>query len=132
MSRVLTEPPDATDLRTQDGEHRLFDLTRGGRFTLLAFGDLPPIDHADVDLQTFQVVDTAHQPDQLADTHGHLRTGYGAKDHTLALIRPDGYLAVISDAGDTYDIQTVLAGVTPAADHVRAGASGRAAQDMAP
>jgi 2-polyprenyl-6-methoxyphenol hydroxylase-like FAD-dependent oxidoreductase len=116
--RAGDRAPDATDLRTQDGEHRLFDLTRGGRFTLLAFGDLPPIDHAGVDLQILQVVDTAHQPGQLADTHGHLRTGYGAKDHTLALIRPDGYLAVISDAGDTNDIQTLLADVAPGAQQV--------------
>jgi hypothetical protein len=112
--RAGDRAPDATDLRTQDGEHRLFDLTRGGRFTLLAFGDLPSIDHAGVDLRILQVVDAAHQPGQLAGPHGHLRAGYGAKDHTLALIRPDGYLAVISDAGDTDDIQTVLADVTPA------------------
>jgi 2-polyprenyl-6-methoxyphenol hydroxylase-like FAD-dependent oxidoreductase len=116
--RAGDRAPDATGLRTQDGEHRLFDLTRGGRFTLLAFGDLPPIDHAGVGLQTLQVVDAAHQPGQLADTHGYLRTGYGATDHTLALIRPDGYLAVISDAGDTNDIQTVLADVAPAAQQV--------------
>ena len=118
--RAGDRAPDATGLRTQDGEHRLFDLTRGGRFTLLAFGDLPPIDHAGVDLQTLQVVDAARQPGQLADTHGHLRTGYGAKDHTLALIRPDGYLAVISDAGDINDIQTVLADVSPGARQVDA------------
>ena len=116
--RAGDRAPDATGLRTQDGEHRLFDLTRGGRFTLLAFGDLPPIDHAGVGLQTLQVVDAAHQPGQLADPHGYLRTAYGAKDHTLALIRPDGYLAVISDAGDTNDIQTVLADVAPAAQRV--------------
>jgi 2-polyprenyl-6-methoxyphenol hydroxylase-like FAD-dependent oxidoreductase len=116
--RAGDRAPDATGLRTQDGEHRLFDLLRGGRFTVLAFGDLPSIDHAGVDLRTLQVVDAAPQPGQVADTGGHLRTGYGAKDHTLVLIRPDGYLAVISDAGDTGDIQAVLADVAPGAQPV--------------
>ena len=111
--RAGDRAPDATGIRTPDGEHRLFDLTRGGRFTLLAFGDLPPLDRAGDGLQTLQVVDVAQQSGQLADTRGHLHTGFGAKDRTLALIRPDGYLAAISDAGDSSDIQTVLADVSP-------------------
>ena len=111
--RAGDRAPDATGLRTPKGEHRLFDLTRGGRFTLLAFGDLPPIDHVGLDLQILRVVDEAHEPDQLVDTHGHLRAAYGADEHTLALIRPDGYLAVISDAGDINDVRSVLADVSP-------------------
>jgi hypothetical protein len=39
-------------------------------------------------------------PDDIADTEGQLTTAYGATDHTLVLIRPDGYIALISDAGD--------------------------------
>lgn len=111
--RAGDRAPDAIELRTQEGKHRLFDLTRGGRFTLLAFGDVPPVDHVGLDLQILWVVDEAHEPDQLVDTHGHLRAGYGAEDHTLALIRPDGYLAVVSDAGDIDDVETVLSHVSP-------------------
>ena len=36
--RAGDRAPDATKLMTVEGERRLFDLTRGGRFTLLGFG----------------------------------------------------------------------------------------------
>lgn len=39
-------------------------------------------------------------PDGILDSEGHLARAYGALGTTLVLIRPDGYVAVISDAGD--------------------------------
>src|SRR6201999_3670327 len=42
--RAGDRAPDATRLMTTDGEHRLFDLTRGGSFTLLSFGAIATVD----------------------------------------------------------------------------------------
>ncbi|MCG5446016.1 hypothetical protein NIE79_004580 [Micromonospora sp. NIE79] len=39
-------------------------------------------------------------PDDIAGTEGHLASANCAADRTLVLIRPDGYIALISDAGD--------------------------------
>lgn len=50
-------------------------------------------------------------PDDLADTEGQLARAYGATDGTLVLIRPDGYVAMISDAGDVSAIADYLAAV---------------------
>jgi 2-polyprenyl-6-methoxyphenol hydroxylase-like FAD-dependent oxidoreductase len=77
--RAGDRAPDATGLATTAGERRLFDLTRGGHFTLLDFGSAA--------LHT-------------ADTAGNLGRAYGAGDRSLVLIRPDGYVGLISDAGD--------------------------------
>ena len=98
--RAGDRAPDATALATLEGVHRLFDLTRGGRFTLLSFaastaaGTLPP------DLRTLHVVERPSGPDDVVDTEGHLADAYHPTDRTLVLIRPDGYIGLISDAGE--------------------------------
>jgi 2-polyprenyl-6-methoxyphenol hydroxylase-like FAD-dependent oxidoreductase len=102
--RAGDRAPDATGLRTVDGERRLFDLTRGGRFTLLSFGAAPEVDG----LGTVRVVEQPAAPGDVADTGGHLADAYGPTDRTLVLIRPDGYLAVISDAGDASAVTDYL------------------------
>jgi hypothetical protein len=89
--RAGDRAPDATELLTVDGVRRFFDLTRGGRFTLLSFAPGP----ADL-----QVVDVPKAPGEIADTVGNLAAAYGATDQTLVLIRPDGYIGLISDTGD--------------------------------
>ena len=91
-----------------DGEHRLFELTRGGRFTLLSFGVTPAIEAGD--LRTLQVVGQPAGPGDVADTEGHLADAYGATEGTLVLIRPDGYVALISDAGDVSAVHGVPRG----------------------
>ena len=98
--RAGDRAPDASGLRTVDGEHRLFDLTRGGCFTLLSFGPETPVTASLPDLRTFRVVDQPIGPLEVADPRGHLARAYAATDCTLVLIRPDGYIALISDAGD--------------------------------
>jgi 2-polyprenyl-6-methoxyphenol hydroxylase-like FAD-dependent oxidoreductase len=105
--RAGDRAPDATGLTTVNGERRLFELTRGGQFTLLNFGPTGRIE----DLRTLHVVDNPTGPDEIADTKGHLAAAYGATDRTLALIRPDGYLALISDAGDTAAVADHLAAI---------------------
>ncbi|WP_432974365.1 FAD-dependent oxidoreductase [Dactylosporangium sp. CA-233914] len=110
--RAGDRAPDATKLMTVDGEQRLFDLTRGGRFTLLSFGTAPAIGAAPAALRTLRVVGRPTGADDIADTEGHLADAYGATDHTLVLIRPDGYVALISDAGDISAVSDYLAAMS--------------------
>ncbi len=113
--RAGDRAPDATRLLTTGGEHRLFDLTGGGQFTLLSFGPAPAARAIPADLRTrwalrtLQVVEQPAAPGDLADTEGHLARAYAATDRTLVLIRPDGYLGLISDAGDAAAVAGYLA-----------------------
>jgi 2-polyprenyl-6-methoxyphenol hydroxylase-like FAD-dependent oxidoreductase len=107
--RAGDRAPDATKLATVDGERRLFDLTRGGRFTLLAFGTAAEI--AQPALRTLHVVAQPTRPGDVADTEKHLATAYGASDRTLVLIRPDGHIGLISDAGDLRAVTDYLSAV---------------------
>jgi 2-polyprenyl-6-methoxyphenol hydroxylase-like FAD-dependent oxidoreductase len=102
---------DATKLTTVEGERRLFDLTRGGRFTLLSFGGTPAVEASPPDLRTLHVVRQPAGPDDIADTERHLASAYGATERTLVLIRPDGYVALISDAGDVSAVSEYLAAI---------------------
>jgi 2-polyprenyl-6-methoxyphenol hydroxylase-like FAD-dependent oxidoreductase len=107
--RAGDRAPDATKLTTAAGERRLFDLTGGGRFTLLDFGGTAEVADLPRDLKTFHIVEQPHGPDGIADTGGHLADAYGASEHTLVLIRPDGHIALISDAGDVSAVSDQLA-----------------------
>ncbi|MFI5586173.1 FAD-dependent oxidoreductase [Amycolatopsis sp. NPDC051758] len=107
--RAGDRAPDATGLATVDGEHRLFELTRGGRFTLLSFGVTPAPEAGD--LRTLRVVDHPAGPGEVADTGGRLADAYGATEGTLVLIRPDGYVALISDAGDISAVSEFLTAI---------------------
>ncbi|KQV06170.1 FAD-dependent oxidoreductase [Leifsonia sp. Root112D2] len=111
--RAGDRAPDATGLTTPHGERRLFELTRGGLFTLLAFGNAPaleasPLDAPLVEFRTLRVVSHLTGPDDIIDTEGYLASAYGASDSTLVLIRPDGYVGLISDAGDISDVSRYL------------------------
>lgn len=109
--RAGDRAPDATGLMTVDGAHRLFDLTRGGRFTLLDFGATTAVDGSASGLRTLHVTDRPAGPDDIADTQGHLADAYGAAGRTLTLIRPDGYIALISDAGDASEVSRYLTAI---------------------
>ncbi|WP_410673254.1 FAD-dependent oxidoreductase [Amycolatopsis sp. cmx-4-68] len=106
--RAGDRAPDATKLRTADGERRLFDLTRGGHFTVLSFGvDVPP-----GDFRTVRVAGRLTGPDDVVDPEGRLAEAYGADDGTLVVIRPDGHVGLISDAGDFSAVSDYLAAVS--------------------
>jgi 2-polyprenyl-6-methoxyphenol hydroxylase-like FAD-dependent oxidoreductase len=110
--RAGDRAPDATGLATVDGDHRLFDLTGGGHFTLLSFGTAPgKIKAAPFGLRTLHVVRQPAGPDDIADRDGYLARAYGATDRTLVLIRPDGYVGLISDAGDAAAVSGYLAAI---------------------
>ncbi|WP_409185704.1 FAD-dependent oxidoreductase [Amycolatopsis sp. VS8301801F10] len=101
--RAGDRAPDAPGLTTTAGERRLFDLTRGGQFTLLNFG--PRCDSA---VRTFHVVAQPAADDEIADSAGHLARAYAPTDRTLILLRPDGYVGLISDAGDFSAVEQYL------------------------
>lgn len=110
--RAGDRAPDATELTTTDGTRRLFDLTRTGTFTLLAFGAAPAIAEPPLRLTTLHVVASPTRPGELADTADHLARAYGATERSVVLIRPDGYIGVISDAGDATAITDYLAALS--------------------
>jgi 2-polyprenyl-6-methoxyphenol hydroxylase-like FAD-dependent oxidoreductase len=111
LLRAGDRAPDATKLTTVEGERRLFDLTRGGRFTLLSFGATTADFASPSDLGTLHVVGQPTGPDDIGDSEGHLARAYGAADRTLVLIRPDGHVALISDAGDVSAVSDYLAAI---------------------
>ena len=94
-----------------EGKHRLFDLMCGGRFTLLNFGATPAAGASPSGLRKLQVVGQPAGPGDIADTECHLARAYGASGRTLVLIRPDGYIALISDAGDFSAVSDYLAAI---------------------
>jgi hypothetical protein len=77
---------------------------------LLSFGVTPAVEASPSGLRTLHVVGQPTGPDDIADTGGHLASAYGAAGRTLVLIRPDGYVALISDAGDVSAVSDYLAG----------------------
>jgi 2-polyprenyl-6-methoxyphenol hydroxylase-like FAD-dependent oxidoreductase len=110
--RAGDRAPDATKLKTSDGgDHRLFELTRGGQFTLLSFSGASPAEPPAAGVRTLRVVERPAGRDEVADTEGHLAHAYGATGRTLVLIRPDGYVALISDAGDMTAVPDYLAAI---------------------
>jgi hypothetical protein len=110
--RAGDRAPDATKLKTLAGERRLFELTRGGRFVLLSFGAPTSPIAASFGVDSLHVVPEPSGPNDAADTEGHLARAYGATDRTLVLIRPDGYIGVISDAGDLSTVTNYLAALS--------------------
>lgn len=97
--RAGDRAPDATGLTTVEGSKRLFDLTRGGSFTLLNFAPRNTIKPGSFAATTLNIVEKATASGDVADEEGHLRRSYEAGDRSLVLIRPDGYIGMVSDAG---------------------------------
>lgn len=110
--RAGDRAPDATDLTTVDGGRRFFDLLRGRRWTLLRFGAGPAFQAAGQDVRTLSVVADPAGPDELDDNAGHLARAYGAGRRTLVLIRPDGYIGVLSEVGNAATISDHLGSLT--------------------
>ena len=109
--RAGDRAPDATRLTTMEGERRLFDLTRGGGFTLLNFGATTTVEASPFNLRTLHVVEQPKISNEIADSEGHLADAYGAIDRNLVLIRPDGYIALISDGGDVSAVADYLGAI---------------------
>lgn len=101
--RAGDRAPDAT-LAGQDGTPlRLFDVTRGPAFTLIAVGqdalaDLAAISWPDggAALTRVAIDGTAGDARALTDPQGSFRANFGIEGDTLILIRPDGYIGEIA------------------------------------
>jgi hypothetical protein len=108
--RAGDRAPDATGLATIDGDRRLFELIGGGDFTLLSFG-AEPHGVSSQSLRRLQVVAAPSRAGEIADSAENLVPTYQAGERTLVLIRPDGYIGLVSDAGDGDAVAAYLAGV---------------------
>ena len=113
--RAGDRAPDATGLQTQSAACRLFDLTRGAHFTLLDFRVTPDEAAPTRGVRTVRVTRRLESSGDVRDTEGNLARAYGAGEHTLVLIRPDGYIALISDAGQQGLVRDYLAAWNPEA-----------------
>jgi FAD binding domain len=83
---------------------RLFDLFRGPHFTLLGLGARSGT--ALGDLTSDIVKPYLIGPGGLLDDTGHVARAYG--QDALILIRPDGYIGLIADAGDALAVTGYL------------------------
>ncbi|MBE7157592.1 MAG: FAD-dependent oxidoreductase [Rhodospirillales bacterium] len=111
--RAGDRAPDATALKTVEGERRLFDLIRGVEFTLLDFGAQSVVETLPTSIRVLHVAPRQPaSPSEVFDSEGHLAGAYGATGRTLVLIRPDGYVGVISDAGDVLAVVDYLKSVS--------------------
>jgi hypothetical protein len=111
LLRAGDRAPDATEMWTVEGQLRLFDLTRGGRFTMLSFSPTRAIGTFPAELKTFRVVGQLNGPGNIVDGEVHLASAYGATNRTLMLIRPDGHIGLISEAGHFTVVLEYLAAI---------------------
>ncbi|EKG32042.1 FAD-dependent monooxygenase [Pseudomonas avellanae] len=114
--------PDATCSQQRSGSTQLFDVFRGGHFTLLAFGA-----HAIAAVQAFDSHDKrclqafAVRPayigddrDGLVDEAAQACQAYGvsAEENIIFLVRPDGYVGLVAVDDFAAAIERYLARVT--------------------
>lgn len=103
--KVGDRAPDAWLSDAQGKRVRLFELTRGPHFTLLASGDSAAKDMAAITwpangaaLKRVAVACGVTANLNIADQHGAFKATYGIEQDTLVLIRPDGYIGQIAAA----------------------------------
>jgi 2-polyprenyl-6-methoxyphenol hydroxylase-like FAD-dependent oxidoreductase len=108
--------PDAP-VSTADGTSaRLFDLYRGPHWTLLSFGMTPDRDFGP-DVHVYTVVEPGAPAGEQAvvDRDGHVREAYDMADGTLVLVRPDGYVGLVTgDVEQVSEYWAVLHGAPTA------------------
>jgi 2-polyprenyl-6-methoxyphenol hydroxylase-like FAD-dependent oxidoreductase len=100
--------PDAPGLRDAQGEHRLFDFFRGPHVTVLAFGegwdgmlDALRLRHGD----GLKIVAIGNG---LADTEGYATAAYGVDGCVLFVVRPDGYIGLVTRDRSTLPVERYL------------------------
>ncbi len=113
--------PDAPGLRDRNGgEHRLFDLFRGPRATIVVFGTAgsPQVEGliamAADDLRAVRIVPAAAALSDMTDletftdTAGHAAAAWEPDDGALFVVRPDGVLGFASDHSQVDDLASWL------------------------
>lgn len=103
--RAGDRAPDAPCQGADGHDIKLFDVFRGPQFTLLVFSKRPQTAlTAEItrafgdDVRAYSVVRSGAATDDrtLVDSHGDVRRSYGVKGDALVLIRPDGYIGLVS------------------------------------
>lgn len=114
LARAGDRYGDVPALGTVSGDQRLFDLTRGGGWTLLRFGDADDVEHIGpiCSLQVVRCSDTSAN-NEIVDPDGRLAAAFAVADGALVLLRPDGFIGALSDRGDVDAIRDYLAHVSP-------------------
>jgi 2-polyprenyl-6-methoxyphenol hydroxylase-like FAD-dependent oxidoreductase len=119
--RAGDRAPDAPCVDAAGRPVRLFDAFRGPHWTLLAFGP----NHADTvawvgarfggGVRAFRLLSASDRGGEhdLIDAGGHARAGYGLEGNGLALIRPDGYVGLISRSGTCAQLEEYLGPLAP-------------------
>jgi hypothetical protein len=89
--RAGDRAPDAPCHDADGNAIRLFDVFRGPHFTLLGFDSANEgiAERYGSAMRTYAVI----------DTEGHAHRAYDVQSGTLVLVRPDGYIGVITEAG---------------------------------
>ncbi len=95
--------PDALCHDATGAPVRLFDVFRGPHFTLLAFGMPAPaaLEERYGDAVRTRTITRAGEPAPsggIVDTDGHAHRAYDIHDAALVLVRPDGYIGLMTDA----------------------------------
>jgi hypothetical protein len=97
--------PDAPCHNAAGMPIRLFDLFRGPHFTLLAFGRGVATAglsvHAYTILHAEEPAGNAAADAGIIDTEGHAYRAYDVAEGTLVLVRPDGYIGLITRSADS-------------------------------
>jgi len=96
--------------RSGDGTPvRIFDLLRGPHFTLLQFG--PDFrDANEAGLHVHRIVRPGELPDasSVVDSEGHAYRVYGVSKPTQFLVRPDGYVGLITESLNDSEVRQYL------------------------
>ena len=111
--------PDAPCRDAAGHAVRLFDVFRGPHFTLLSFGALSADTAAGIEaryggkVRVRAVVAPGEGAGGhvLVDAEGHARRGYDIEGNALVLVRPDGYLGLVTPGLDVAPVERYLARV---------------------
>ena len=109
--------PDVPGLLTAEGPRRLFDLIRGGRFTVLSFG-AAPLDGIPSSARIVRVVTgstgRAEVTDsEVTDPEGTLAAAFEVRPGAIVVLRPDGYIGAIADDGDARTVAEYVSRFAP-------------------
>lgn len=119
--------PDAPGLRANDQTYRMFDLISGAHLTMLAFGEGWDRVLADIQAQYGNTVKSfvIREPEAggalsvLDDKAKHAVRHYDIHNDTLMIIRPDGYIGMVTEEKTSQAVLAYLATAT-AADRMSA------------
>jgi 2-polyprenyl-6-methoxyphenol hydroxylase-like FAD-dependent oxidoreductase len=113
--RAGDRAPDAPVTLPDGAAGRLFDLFHGPHWTLLAFGPAQvsaPEGRFGAALRAYTVAGPGEPAASgtVVDGGGHVRDAYGMSGGTLALVRPDGYLGLVTASGGPARVTEYLSG----------------------